>query len=135
MLLFWQRHLIARAQSTFPAVLEAEEAYQKTMRGVDRLAVEVTAVTQRGSLPLYLGAILLVVIALPGGALLVLRDWPAGVRAFDTPAQLLVGAVMVVAAVPRRHLPRPAARGDAGQRHRLRRRRCCSCCTAPPTSR
>ncbi|GAA1840991.1 Na+/H+ antiporter subunit A [Microlunatus capsulatus] len=97
-LLFWQRHLIARAQSTFPAVLEAEEAYQKTMRGVDRLAVEVTAVTQRGSLPLYLGAILLVVIALPGGALLVLRDWPDGVRAFDTPAQLLVGAIMVVAA-------------------------------------
>ncbi|SDT12629.1 multisubunit sodium/proton antiporter, MrpA subunit /multisubunit sodium/proton antiporter, MrpB subunit [Friedmanniella luteola] len=97
-LLFWQRHLIARAQSTFPAVLEAEEAYQKTMRGVDRLAVEVTAVTQRGSLPIYLGAILLVVIALPGGALLVLRDWPAGVRAFDTPAQVLVGVIMVVAA-------------------------------------
>ena len=97
-LLFWQRLLIARAQSTFPVVLEAEEAYQKTMRAVDRLAVEVTAVTQRGSLPLYLGAILVVVIALPGGALLVLRDWPAGVRAFDTPAQLLVGAIMVVAA-------------------------------------
>jgi multicomponent Na+:H+ antiporter subunit A len=97
-LLFWQRHLIARAQSTFPAVLEAEEAYQKTMRGVDRLAVEVTAVSQRGSLPLYLGAILLVVIALPGGALLVLRDWPDGVRAFDTPAQLLVGVIMAVAA-------------------------------------
>lgn len=97
-LLFWQRHLIARAQSTFPAVLEAEEAYQKTMRGVDRLAVEVTAVAQRGSLPLYLGAILLVVIALPGGALLVLRDWPDGVRAFDTPAQVLVGVLMVVAA-------------------------------------
>ncbi|GAA1431673.1 Na+/H+ antiporter subunit A [Microlunatus lacustris] len=97
-LLFWQRHLIARAQSTFPAVLEAEEAYQKTMRGVDRLAVEVTAVTQRGSLPLYLGAILVVVIVLPGGALLVLGDWPDGVRAFDTPAQLLVGAIMVVAA-------------------------------------
>ena len=98
-LLFWQRLLIAKAQSTFPMVLDAEEAYQKTMRAVDRLAVEVTAVTQRGSLPLYLGSILLVVIALPGGALLVLRDWPAGVRLFDTPAQLLVGVIMVVAAL------------------------------------
>ncbi len=98
-LLFWQRRLIARAQSTFPGVVEAEEVYQRTMRGVDRLAVEVTALTQRGSLPLYLGSILLVVIALPGGALLALRDWPAGVRAFDTPAQLVVGAIMVVCAV------------------------------------
>ena len=96
--LFWQRLLIAKAQSTFPVVLEAEEAYQKTMRTVDRLAVEVTAVTQRGSLPLYLGSILLVVIALPGGALLVLRDWPSGVRLFDTPAQLLVGIIMAVSA-------------------------------------
>jgi len=97
-LLFWKRLLIAKAQSTFPMVLEAEEAYQKTMRTVDRLAVEVTAVTQRGSLPLYLGSILLVVIVLPGGALLVLRDWPSGVRWFDTPAQLLVGIIMAVAA-------------------------------------
>ena len=97
-LLFWQRLLIAKAQSTFPTVLEAEEAYQRTMRAVDRLAVEVTAVTQRGSLPLYLGSILLVVIVLPGGALLVLRDWPSGVRLFDTPAQLLVGVIMAAAA-------------------------------------
>ena len=38
------------------------------------------------------------VIVLPGGALLVLRDWPAGVRPFDTPAQLLVGVIMAAAA-------------------------------------
>ncbi len=50
-LLFWQRAFIARAQSTFPTAFESEEVYQKTMRGVDRLAVEVTARTQRGSLP------------------------------------------------------------------------------------
>jgi len=98
-LLFWQRLLIARAQSTFPWVLEAEEGYQRTMRGVDRLAVEVTALSQRGSLPLYLGSILIVVIVLPGGALLVVRDWPAGVRLFDTPAQLLIGMIMAAAAV------------------------------------
>ncbi len=97
-LLFWQRLLIAKAQSTFPMVLEAEEAYQRTMRGVDRLAVEVTALSQRGSLPLYLGSILVVVIVLPGGALLALRDWPGGVRLFDTPAQLLIGIVMAAAA-------------------------------------
>jgi multicomponent Na+:H+ antiporter subunit A len=96
--LFWQRTAIARAQSTFPETVAAEEVYRRTMRGVDRLAVEVTARTQRGSLPVYLGSILLVVVVFPGGALLLLQDWPA-VRFADTPAQLLVGAVMVVAAV------------------------------------
>ena len=96
--LFRQRTFVARAQSTFPASVEAEDLYQQTMRGLDRLAVEVTARTQRGSLPVYLGSILLVVVALPGGALLLLDDWPA-VRAYDSPAQLLVGVIMVVAGV------------------------------------
>ncbi|MET1006249.1 MAG: Na+/H+ antiporter subunit A, partial [Propionibacteriaceae bacterium] len=96
--LFWQRIAIARAQSTFPEAVAAEELYQRLMRGVDRLAVEITARTQRGSLPVYLGSILLVVVLLPGGALLRLTDWPT-VRFADTPAQLLVGAVMVVAGV------------------------------------
>ena len=68
------------------------------MRGVDRLSVETTALTQRGSVPVYLGSILLVLVALPGGALLMVRHWPT-VRLFDTPAQLLTGIVMVVAAV------------------------------------
>ncbi len=97
--LFWQRRFIAKAQSTFPKAIEAEEAYQRTMRGIDRLAVEVTARTQRGSLPVYLGSILLVVVVLPGSALMMLREWPASVRLADTPAQLLVGGLIVVAAV------------------------------------
>ena len=96
--LFWQRAFIARAQSTFPAPYEAETAYQRIMRGLDRLSVETTAITQRGSVPVYLASILAVLIALPGGALLFVRQWPT-VRLFDTPAQLLTGAVMAVAAV------------------------------------
>ncbi len=96
-MLFRRRSFIARAQSTFPASVEAEEVYQRVMRGVDRLAVEVTARTQRGSLPVYLGSILLVVIALPGGALLAVGNLPA-VR-LRHPAQLLVGLVMVAAAI------------------------------------
>jgi multicomponent Na+:H+ antiporter subunit A len=97
-LLFWQRGFIARAQSTFPVAFESEEIYQRTMRGVDRLAVEVTARTQRGSLPLYLGSILLVVVLLPGGALMVLANWPSDVRYADTWAQAMVGLIMIVAA-------------------------------------
>ncbi len=96
--LFWQRGFIARAQSTFPTMFESEEIYQQLMRGIDRIAVEVTARTQRGSLPVYLGSILLVVVVLPGGALLALSSWPSEVRFADTWAQLLVGVIMVAAA-------------------------------------
>ena len=51
---------VARVQSSLPHVADAEEVYQKLMRGIDRFAVEVTARTQRGSLPIYLGVILVV---------------------------------------------------------------------------
>ncbi|MCW2811746.1 MAG: mrpA mrpB [Friedmanniella sp.] len=98
-LLFWQRMFVARAQSTFPRSVDAEHAYHRLMRGLDRLAVEVTAVSQRGSLPLYLGSILVVVVLLPGGALLRLTHWPASFRVFDTPAQVLVGVLMAVGAL------------------------------------
>ena len=45
---------------------EAGSGYRATAKGVDALAVGVTAATQRGSLPVSLGAILLVLIAFPG---------------------------------------------------------------------
>jgi multisubunit Na+/H+ antiporter MnhC subunit len=96
--LFWQRGFIARAQSTFPTAFESEELYQKAMRGLDRLAVEVTARTQRGSLPVYLGSILLVVVLLPGGALLVLANWPSEIRYADTSAQPMVGLFLFASA-------------------------------------
>ena len=46
------------------------------VQGLDRLAVLVTGTTQRGSLPAYLGTILVVVLALPGTALLFRAPWP-----------------------------------------------------------
>ena len=97
--LFWFRDGITRAQSTFPETVETEELYQKVMRGVDRLAVEVTAVAQRGSLPIYLGAILITLVVLPGGTLLVIRDWPDDVRLWDSPAQGVVAVIIAVAAI------------------------------------
>ncbi|MGI8458922.1 MAG: Na+/H+ antiporter subunit A [Propionibacteriaceae bacterium] len=97
--LFWQRLFIAKAQSTFPRLLAAEELYQQLMAALDRLAVRVTAATQRGSLPVYLGTIMVVVVVLPGSALLGLTAWPAAVRIADTPAQILVGALMAVGAL------------------------------------
>ncbi len=96
--MFWQRRWVARAQATFPKTREAEAVYQATMRAVDRAAVEVTSRAQRGSLPLYLGSVLLVVVCLPGSVLLLTTEWPRGTRLWDTPAQLLVGLIIVAAA-------------------------------------
>ena len=97
--LFLARGWFAHVQRTFPRSREAEEVYQSVMRGLDRTAVEVTARTQRGSLPIYLGTILLVLVVLANGVLLRMPEWPAALRLWDTPGQLLVGATMIVAAV------------------------------------
>jgi multicomponent Na+:H+ antiporter subunit A len=97
-LMFVGRRWIGKVQSTFPRTQEAEEVYQTIMRGIDRSAVEVTAVTQRGSLPIYLGTIMLVLVVLPGVVLLTLPVWSTSLRLWDTPGQLLVGATMIVAA-------------------------------------
>ena len=72
-----------------------------SLQGLDRLSVLVTGTTQRGSLPAYLGTILVVVLALPGTVLLTRAPWPGEWRAWDTPVQALVGAVVLIAAASR----------------------------------
>jgi multicomponent Na+:H+ antiporter subunit A len=76
-----------------------ESAYLRLMGWLDRLAVEVTSRTQRGSLPFYLGVILVLLVGFAGGALVAGWPWPDRVRAFDTPLQLVAGGVVVAAAV------------------------------------
>lgn len=97
--LFRWRAPVDRAQTRLRPPGDAERAYRGIMRAVDRLAVEVTGATQRGSLPIYLGAIFIVIIVLPGGALAFSRSWRGSAYWWDTPAQPVVAAVMVAAAV------------------------------------
>ncbi|MEU6072941.1 Na+/H+ antiporter subunit A [Micromonospora sp. NPDC047074] len=78
---------------------DGASVYDRLIGGVDRLAVELTGATQRGSLPFYLGVILLVLITLPGGALLAGFPWPQRFELWDTPLQAVAAAVVVVAAV------------------------------------
>ncbi len=97
-LMFWQRAAITQVQATFPKVPGADELYTAAMKRVDTLAVEVTARTQRGSLGNYTSIVLAVVVLLAGGSLLFTVHWPASVTPFDSVPQLLIGAVMIVAA-------------------------------------
>src|SRR6478735_2429583 len=98
LVLFAQRSLVARVQAGVPSLVDGERGFARTLRWVDRGAVETTAVTQRGSLPIYLAGILIVFVALPGLAA-VTRGTVPDVRLWDNPGQAVVGVVVVTAAV------------------------------------
>jgi multicomponent Na+:H+ antiporter subunit A len=73
--------------------------YERVMTGMDRVAVEVTGATQRGSLPFYLAVILIVLIVTAGPAMV--AGWPGQTpfRVWDTPLHLAPVAMSVAAAV------------------------------------
>lgn len=77
----------------------AARAYGASVTGVDRVAAWVTTLTQRGSLPYYLAVILGVAVIALGIALARIEVWPAEWTVAQTPAQVVVGAVMAVAAI------------------------------------
>jgi multicomponent Na+:H+ antiporter subunit A len=98
-LLFLGSSGVARLQRRLQFPLDAGRTYQLVVRGVDRLALEVTGGFQRGSLPTLLAIILLVLVTLPAAQFLRGATWPDSVRWFDSPQQLGVGIVVVVAAI------------------------------------
>ena len=73
-------------------------AYRATTAGVDALAVCVTGAIQRGSLPVSLGAILLVLVAFPGTMLIRARTGPADL-VLGGPAELILSLVILGLAV------------------------------------
>ena len=89
---------VNRLQRRFAVGASADEGYWNTIQFLDRLSVLVTGTTQRGSLPAYLGTILVVVLALPGTILITRAPWPDEWRAWDTPVQALIGVVILIAA-------------------------------------
>lgn len=97
--MFWARTRVLAAQSLVPALIDASLVYRGALRALDRVALRVTATTQRGSLPFYLSVILLVMVGSVGTALTLNRTWPSTIRLFDSPAQLAIGSVMIVAAI------------------------------------
>ncbi|HPU13769.1 MAG TPA: Na+/H+ antiporter subunit A [Aeromicrobium sp.] len=101
LLLFYWRRPVAAAQHALVDRLplpEAERGYQLVMRGLDRLAIEVTARTQRGSLPVYLGIIMITLVLVPGVALVQAWQKPA-IYLADNPLQLVGATCIVTAAV------------------------------------
>ncbi|MEU4426470.1 Na+/H+ antiporter subunit A [Actinoplanes sp. NPDC024001] len=77
---------------------DSATGYERATAGLGRLAVEVTGATQRGSLPVYLGTILIVLILVGGTALVLGGPPPAGFRLWDHALQLIPAAALIIAA-------------------------------------
>lgn len=98
-LLFAQRVRVEGWQHRVPVRADADLLYRRMMRRLDDLAADVTGVTQRGSLPFYLGTILLVLVALEVGSLLTDPPDVDAWRVWDSPVQALAGLLTAGAAV------------------------------------
>jgi multicomponent Na+:H+ antiporter subunit A len=85
-------------QGRAPRVPQAAGTYAQGLTGFVRLAGRVTAVVQAGSLPVYLGIILMVVVALPATRLLQGTSTWLPARVADSPLQIVAVAVAVAAA-------------------------------------
>ncbi|MGN6272554.1 MAG: Na+/H+ antiporter subunit A [Protaetiibacter sp.] len=96
---FWAS--IASGWSTTPRLVRitAPDVYNAVLRGIDRLSVVTTRVTQRGSLPVYVGTIFIVLVAAEGTALLAAPDWRVRLDAWHDPVQLVVAPIMILAGV------------------------------------
>jgi multicomponent Na+:H+ antiporter subunit A len=95
--------LLHRARATVGALahrspLDAQRAYRHVVDGVARFAVLLTGRLQVGSLPAYLGVILLTFVLLPGVATVIGGRWPAQ-SLYDAAVQVPLALAAVVGAL------------------------------------
>jgi multicomponent Na+:H+ antiporter subunit A len=88
-----------RRASRVLGAVDADRSYDASLSGLDRLAQRATAVVQSGSLPVYLGTVLLTLVVLLGGALVAGTRITGDLTAWDRPVQALVAVVVAAAAV------------------------------------
>lgn len=93
------RDLVEDAQNRMVAVPGADMTYRRSLRVLENAAADVTAVTQRGSLPLYLTIILGVMVLGAGGAAVVAGSLPGTVRGADWWGQVVIAIFIAVTAL------------------------------------
>ncbi|WP_421121724.1 hydrogen gas-evolving membrane-bound hydrogenase subunit E [Aquihabitans daechungensis] len=97
-LLFWADRWIAPVLALGSRVPSGGDVYLAILRRVGTISSRVTRVVQNGSLPVYLGVIILTAAVLPAGALLSGWDWP-GWPPLGPARDLPVVAVLLTAAL------------------------------------
>ncbi len=93
------REPVARLQRALAPPFGGDDAFVAALRGLNRMAAQVTRVVQSGSVPVYISVILLTAVVVPGGALVVNDTWEGWPRFAETPLQVLLAAIIVGAAV------------------------------------
>ncbi|WP_227979414.1 Na+/H+ antiporter subunit A [Nocardia spumae] len=86
-------------ESLHPRLGNADRVYDATLRAMDQLSLRMTGATQRGSLPLNQGLILVTVVVLPAVLLFTGARAPISVRAWDSGLQVVIGAIMAAMAL------------------------------------
>lgn len=96
---FFARGRLRRVRLGYLPLGNADRIYDAVVRGTDILAVRLTALTQRGSIPATQTVILLTLVLLPV-AMLVLgaRNRPE-LELWDSPLQVVVGLIILAAAI------------------------------------
>ena len=79
--------------------LSASHAYWVATHFVDSIAIKLTSLTQRGSLPFYLAVILIVLIGALGGTIFATGEWPDEYVVMTSPVQVPIAIVMIIAAL------------------------------------
>lgn len=79
--------------------LDAQRGYERCLGGLNAVSVFVTGRSQVGSLPAYLGVILLTFVVLPGVAVVAADAWPGRIPAYHALLQVPLAAAVAVAAL------------------------------------
>jgi len=96
---FLARARLRRLRMGYVPLGNADRIYDAVVRGADVLAVRLTSVTQRGSIPVTQAVILSTLVLLPLAMLLLgARDDPR-LRLWDSPLQVVVGLIVLAAAL------------------------------------
>lgn len=77
----------------------ADRGYDAALRAMDRISLRMTGSVQRGSLPLNLAVILGTLVILPAVVLAVGTRTGVELRLWDSPLQLVIGAIMIAMAL------------------------------------
>lgn len=116
--LYAGRRWVTSFQEHFIEFPNAAGLYRATIRGLENLAADVTAATQRGSLPAYLSIILAVMILAEGVALVFTDPFPDHVVWANSWLQVaivvFIGVAAVLAARARRRLKAVILLGASG---------------------
>jgi multicomponent Na+:H+ antiporter subunit A len=97
--LFVLRDRVGKVQHALRPRWSGDDAYQATVRALTTTAGRVTRVAQPGSLPLYVGVVLLTAAAVPGIALIARGSWPGWPEWMSTAGHLPIAGLITGGAI------------------------------------